>query len=130
MTGVEQFREDITLEMLDARGISYMKISLRHLTLFAFMLVPVAVYSQGSGSTEPVKTGAKKRSNFVVTRSVSGAVDSASDGSVVVKTNKGKTTTLIVTKKTRVGSGCMTVGRNVTVTYTAKDRKATAVRCK
>lgn len=99
--------------------------------LFSLLLVPAIVYSQGSGSSAPAKPKGKTAgNNFVVTRSVTGVVNATSDDSIAVENLKGEIVTLIVTKKTRVGSGCMMVGQKVTVTYAVKDKKATTVRCK
>ncbi len=108
-----------------------MKVILRSLVVSGLLLIPAAAYSQGSGSTAPAKPKGKTPSrNFVVTRSFSGVVSSTSEASIAVENSKGEIITFIVANKTRVGSGCMTVGRKVTVTYAAKDKKATAVRCK
>lgn len=94
-------------------------------------MIPAAVYSQGSGSSAPTKARGKSTgSNFVVARSVTGVVDTISDGSVAVENSKGDIITLSVTKTTRLGSGCMTVGRRVTIVYSVKDKRATSVRCK
>lgn len=99
-----------------------MKITRRHLLiLLAILIFPVMVAAQGSGSRE-------KDKNFAVTRSVSGVVQSKNASSFVVKSSNGKTVSLKVTSETE-GEGCLTNGKEVTVIYNPKDRKAIRVRC-
>ncbi len=107
-----------------------MKISIKILLLAGFLLLAMDSFAQGSGSSTPTKnkTASRAKSNFAVTRSVSGNVTSIKNGAVVVKGKTGKSVSLLVTKKTRVG-GCLQVGQNVKVIYTPNNRVATLVRC-
>lgn len=97
--------------------------NLNKLVLFAaFLLLPMVVMAQGSGSSDPDK----KDKNFAVTRSVSGVLDSKSSNSIVIKTKKGNKITLKTTENTEwVGSP--KIGQRVKATYMQKDRKVTVV---
>ena len=110
-----------------------MKISIKILLSAAFLFLPLSGFAQGSGSSEPTKSasGAARRdkSNFAMTRSVSGSITSLKNGSVIVKSASGKSVALRVTAKTR-GGGCLQTGKNVRITYTPDDAAATLVRCK
>lgn len=105
-----------------------MKFSIKHLLFVAFLLFPVAVFAQGSGSSEPKKT--PKENNFAVTRSVRGVIQSTSRSSVVIQSKNGKSISLGITKNTRISRSCLRRGKDVRVTYTPNDRKATIIRCK
>ncbi len=110
-----------------------MKVSIKILLLVGFLLLPVVNgFAQGSGSSTPTKSASKTahraKNNFAITRSVSGRVSSIKSGSVVVKGKNGKSISLRVTRKTRVG-GCLQVGQYVKVIYTPSNRTATLVRC-
>jgi len=109
-----------------------MKISIKILLVASFLLLPGNGFAQGSGSTtspkSTSKTAHRAKNNFAVTRSISGVVTSTKNGTVVVKSKNGKSISLRVTGKTRVG-GCLQVGQNVKLTYTPNNRIAMLVRC-
>jgi len=102
-----------------------MKI-LNKLSLFAaFLLLPIAVLAQGSGSSDP--NNKPKKDNFAVTRSVSGVLSSQSSSSIIIEIKNGEKISLSLTGKTRFVSRPK-VGQRVKVTYLVRDKKATVVR--
>lgn len=108
-----------------------MKAILRSLVVSGLLLIPAAAYSQGSGSTAPAKPKGKTPSrNFVVTRSFTGAVNSITEYRIEVKNRGGKIATFVLAPETKTSEGCLAAGKNVTVTYKAKDRRAISVRCR
>lgn len=109
-----------------------MKISIKHLLFFAFLLLPAMAYGQGSGSTAPAETAStsSRISNFAVTRSLNGTVLSSGKSSVVLKTSNGKRVSFRLTRQTKLSRGCLKQGSRVRVTYTTKDRRATRVACR
>ena len=107
-----------------------MRLSIRSLLFCALLLLPVAAFSQGSGSSTHKTPGARKPSaNFAVTRTLRGVITAANAGSVSVKLSNRKTMSLTVTRNTRVVGDCLVVGRRVTATYRPGDRRATVIRC-
>jgi len=100
--------------------------NLNKLVLFAaFILLPVAVSAQGSGSSDT--NNKPKKNNFAVTRSVSGTLNSQSAGSIVVKIKNGENISLVLTNKTRFITRPK-VGQRVKVIYSANNKKAIVVR--
>lgn len=104
------------------------QLSLR-MFLFSFvLLIPAAVFGQGSGSRPPsVNPG--EESNLVITKSASGHISAFNDGVISVKDKKGKEVQIAVTKQTKVYLGkkkidpdeieesMFTLGRLVKIVY-------------
>ena len=109
-----------------------MKISLKLLVFATFLLCPIVVFSQGSGSSGTKKNSATKNSgsknNFVVTKSVSGLVTSINTNSLTLKNRSGKSVVYFLTKSSRYVGSRPQNGDNVTVTFSANDRKIITVR--
>ncbi|MGQ0540976.1 MAG: hypothetical protein ACT4O9_03890 [Blastocatellia bacterium] len=108
-----------------------MRLILRLAFLIAISILPLAIFGQGSGSTAPARPSGKTTGkNFAVTKSLTGVVVSKSKASIVVRNSMGSVSTFGLSASTRAGRSCVAVGRRVTVTYVARDRRATAVRCR
>lgn len=134
-----------------------MKLLFKSILLMSFLLVPVAFYAQGSGSTAPkakakskstraTKTRAKRtrsskkrtrkrsrrrtrRSNFAVRRSVRGVVRSISRSRVVVRRSNGRLLTLRYNRKTRRTRGCLVRGKRIRAVYSGRYRNASRITC-
>ena len=100
-----------------------MRNTMRPFFFALFLLVPAAIFAQGSGSSEPNN----KPKAFAVTRSVTGVLSSRSGDSIVIEVNNGKKLTLGLTGATRF-VGKPAVGLRVRATYQTKNRRATVVR--
>lgn len=110
-----------------------MRLTNRFLILATILLFPVLCFAQGSGSSESSKSrgGGKtsgKKSNFAITRSISGVVNSIGSNSISLKTPNGKTVSFVIGKTRVFAGGRPRIGQNVRVTYTANDRKVTNIR--
>lgn len=96
-----------------------MKNTIKFLVFFAFMLLPVVVFGQGS---ESVGEGPRPRpaanetfsddSNLVVSRSVSGVIVGIKEGILTIKTSKGKEVLIAIVKRTKIKVGKKSVDLN------------------
>lgn len=90
-----------------------------------FLLLPVAILAQGSGSSD--SNSKSKKNNFAVSRAVSGVLKSQSGSFIIVEIKNGEKISLGLTGKTRFVSRPK-VGQRVKVTYSADDKKAIVIR--
>ncbi len=104
-----------------------MSFSIKNFLFVTLLIFPVAIFAQGSGSSEPKKN--PKENNFAVTRSVNGIVKSSSKSSLEIKDKNGKSISFNITKNTRIRRSCLRREKNVRVIYTPEDRRATSISC-
>lgn len=107
-----------------------MKSNLKLLIFAAFLLVPLAAFGQGSGSSEGSKTSAgktAKKNNFAISRSFSGTVDSINASSIGIRAISGKTSVFTIKRDTRFVGGRPKKGDKAKVTYLAQNRQAVTI---
>lgn len=88
------------------------KNMLRLLMFAAILIVPAAVFGQGSGSSErpsdprpPATSGIRDDNNFEITRSVSGTIVGVEEGILTIKTEKDKEVRVALFKGTKYKLG-------------------------
>lgn len=108
-----------------------MKINLKTALFVVFLIVPAAVFGQGSGSSgASPNSGGKvtKKTNFAITRSFSGTVISLNASSIGLKSNDGKTSVFVVNRNTKFVGGRPNIGAKARIIYLAQNRQAVLIR--
>jgi hypothetical protein len=108
-----------------------MKFNLKLTIFIVFLIVPIAVFGQGSGSSEGSKTSDEKmmkKSNFAINRSLSGTVVSINATSISIRTSSGKTSVFAITRNTKFVGSRPKKGERSRVTYLAQKRQAVTIR--
>lgn len=83
-----------------------MKKVMRMLIFSAILVIPAAVFAQGSGNSYPRPSNSSARSsNFLVKKSVTGRIVKFKDGVMTIETKKKKTYEVVLAKKTKFRLG-------------------------
>jgi hypothetical protein len=108
-----------------------MKLNLKTIIFAVFLILPVVAFGQGSGSSEGTKTSndkMMKKSNFSISRSVTGKVASINSSSISVRTSSGKTSVFVINRSSKFIGGRPKSGERAKVTYSVQNKQAITIR--
>jgi hypothetical protein len=108
-----------------------MKLNLKLAIFLVFLTIPAIALGQGSGSSNTPKTsGGKttKKSNFAISRFISGTVVAVNASSISIRTSSGKTSVFTIRRMTKFVGSRPKKGERSRVTYLAQKRQAVTIR--